>query len=157
MPIGRPMRADRNGFAGFFEDLPVLIIVLGGVCILVASSTRISAETLSGGAEDQLKMAADSIVRFVSSRVDDLRDVGGVPFLSAVARIDLTDCAEQATLERCAFYVAIVILHPDSGVTISSAGHAPVAADRLAVSTELFNALDDSSRSLVVEIRAMVW
>jgi len=151
------MRSNEAGFAGFFEDLPVMIIVLGGVFVLVLTATRISAETMSRSADERLKAVADSIIDRIESEANALDHPAGAPMLSALARLNLTECSEQSTRGNYAYRIVIVVLHPDAGRVIALAGSTPSAEGRLAVSTALMNAMDESSSAAIVEIRAMVW
>ena len=153
----RAMRLDEDGVAGFFEDLPVLIIVLGAVCILVMTATRISAEIISNDAFDRLQTVAESIIDRVRSEATQLAEVRGAPLLSSIVRLNLTDCAEAATLGGHAYKVVIAVLHPGIGSVVASAGRELPVSTCSAASSTLMNAIDESDRSIVIEARAMVW
>jgi len=153
----RVMRISEEGVAGFFEDLPVLMIILGAVSILVTTGARISEEIMSSEAEKRLTIMAGDIIDRIRSEIAGLGEIGTTPLLSSLARLNLTQYGCDSTLGRYSFRIVIAVLHPEVGQIVASAGQDLPGSTRAAVSCAILNAIDELGRSIILEARAVVW
>ncbi len=149
------MRADERGVAGFFEDIPVLIIILAGVSILVSSvviaSERISERRL----QSDLDLAAE---RMLARMMTSLRDAQeGTILISSIGSLNISRCSE-GPLAACAFAVSFVRYYPGTEWLRSESSSGTVPAHATGHASRLFNAADDGRGQIViVEVSVFVW
>ncbi len=149
------MRADESGVAGFFEDLPVLLIILAGVSVLVFSGATASEHL----AEEKIESDLDALAgRFVASiRVSLMRDPSmDHASIAMVKSLNISRCSSDALDDEC-WSAAFVLLSPSNEWlrAESSPGIAPLTGT--GYSSSLFNALLDDGLVGVIEVRILVW
>ena len=148
------VKRNQEGVAGFFEDLPVLLFVLMGVMVLVASATWVSQERASANLESELEEIARDITKAL------LRSIawqhGSVPRLSSVSGMDTVSVAEEVAQLR-SFAVTVASLHPEIVTVATVTRGEPSAATSTGFARLLFNALDDAGLVCLLEVRAVVW
>jgi hypothetical protein len=149
------MRADDSAVAGFFEDLPVLLIILAGVAVLVLSGAAASERLAEADLESELDSLAD---RFVASLMVSLKRDPSMDHTSMalVASLNISRCASDA-LDDESWSVAIVLLSPSTEwLRADSSSETPPRA-ATGYSSSLFNVVLDDGSVGVVEVSAIVW
>lgn len=150
------MKADCEGVAGFFEDLPVLMFVLAGVLVIVATSVWTSNMLDEGRTQDRLDALADQVMNELVLRIEQER--GGVPYptLSGLTSLNMSHVARCITsVHSCS--VAIVERHPDARWLVQWSGGDSGLPTHVAGASKLLNALDERLMVVVVEVRVVVW
>jgi len=143
---------DESGIGGFFEDLPVLVFVLGGVSLLIFSSVWSAGVMSSNEASDTLEKVADGIVQMFV-----LTPCEGIPSVDEVA----SACASYsgAGLESCGgVFVNVSVVHPYTmavGVVVS--GDTAHCTGPMGYAVGVMNAVDSSRLIVILEVRALVW
>jgi len=149
------MRAGDSAIAGFFEDLPVLLIILVGVSVLVLSGAAASERLAEAERERDLGQLAS---RFVASMIVSLeRDPSMChTSMALVASLNISRCASEV-LDDESWSAAIVLLSPGAEwLRAESSSGSPPMADS-GYSSRLFNAVMDDGLIGVVEVSAHVW
>jgi hypothetical protein len=92
------MKADCDGVAGFFEDLPVLMFVLTGVFIVVAAGVWTSNTLEAQRTRNRLELLADGLLSEIvldiearsQTSPEEIRHLTAVPLLSlsVIPRLD---------------------------------------------------------------------
>lgn len=149
------MRDDISGVGGFFEDLPVLALVLTGVAVLVASAVHLSDV-----------VAGERVQRLLDSEAERL--LNGVLSEAGACTPDLFPLAsalESPNMSRCAnglpsgleYSIGVLRLHPDPNwvFTVQSAPDSTPAATGYASS--VINAVLDDGKIAIYEVRVLVW
>lgn len=147
------MWADRSAVAGFFEDIPVLLIVLAGVMSLVLSGVIAAEREQRIGDQRQLDLLAS---RLIDSVAIEAAPDPSIEHASVVvfASLNLTRCAANV-LDDEAFRISVIQLYP-SMEWIRTSSLDPQIRD-VGYASRLFNArLDDGSVG-VLEVAAFVW
>lgn len=146
------MRLDESGVGGFAEDLPVMVFVLAGVCLLVGSAVS-AAEKVRAGDADGLESLAEVLV----SEVMEGFSVTDTPTVTALRSFDIGDCAEPVLVGCDGWFVSLRSVHPEVEL-LQSAGSLPDQSPGSTGScSRLINAYDDDMMLVVVEVRAVVW
>lgn len=150
------MKADCDGVAGFFEDLPVLMFVLTGVFIVVAAGVWTSNALETQRMRDGFEKLAEGIVNEVVLEIEARLGGESLPTLSALSNLNLSHVAGGAVSAHCRS-IAIVERYPEARWLAhwsDVASDSPVQAVGAAT---LLNAFDEHLMVVVVEVRAIVW
>jgi hypothetical protein len=149
------MRADDAAVAGFFEDLPVLLIILAGVSVLVLSGVVASERLAEAEREIELDQTAS---RFVASIMTSLVRDPSMDHTSValLVSLNISRCACDA-LDGESWSASLVLLGTFAEWlrTESSAGTQPLADT--GYSACLLNAVMDDGLIGVVEVTVLVW
>ncbi|MCU0858976.1 MAG: hypothetical protein MUE55_00060 [Thermoplasmata archaeon] len=146
------MRFDERGVGGFAEDLPVMIFVLAGVCLLVGAAVS-AAEKARTGESDELESLAEVLV----SEVMDGFSVTETPTVTALRSFEIVNCAEPVLAGCDGWYVSLRSVHPEIELLQSSGSLPDQAPGATGSCSRLINACDDDMMIVVVEVRAVVW
>ncbi len=147
------MWTDRSAVAGFFEDIPVLLIILTGVMALVLSGFVATEKAQRIEDRRQLDMLALRLVDSVAINIAPDPSVEHAS-LVAFASLNFTRCA-ASVLDDESFGMSVIQLCPSiEWIRIGSVD--PQGQDT-GYASRLFNArLDDGSIG-VLEVVACVW
>ncbi len=146
------MMRDDSGVAGFFEDLPVLAFVLGGIFLLISSSVWCHQITSERDAEARLQADADEYLdKFLATFTDGITPIGEFackcePLVSGLGS------------GFSGFLLNVSVVHPYPAIVITvlcddKAG----VCDMTAFSSGFLNAIDEARITLIVEVRLLVW
>jgi hypothetical protein len=151
----RSVRPDDSAIAGFFEDLPVLLIVLAGVAILVFSgvsaSERISRESAQRSLDATAARFVDSIMLSLSRSLTDQH-----VSLSAIMSVNVSLCA-GGTLCHEFYRIAFVELYPDVRWIRVETDAMGVLGGDTGYASRLINAVMDDGAVGIVGVTAFVW
>jgi hypothetical protein len=149
------MRDDESAVGGFFEDLPVLVIVLCGVVAIVSASVWSSGQI----ANEQFVQELDEIARgFADRLVEAALQVEGGDYPSVDKLRTLNISRLSIGLPKTIGYaVSIVEVYPSlEWLRQFVSDEKPISSDAVA-SIRLMNAVDSLSRIVIVEARVIVW
>ncbi|MCU0853069.1 MAG: hypothetical protein MUC90_07465 [Thermoplasmata archaeon] len=149
------MRHDDAAVGGFFEDLPVLVLVLCGVAAIVSASVWSSGQI----ADEQSVRELDEIAqRFVDRLVEAALQVegGGYPSVDKLRVLNISRLA-MGLPKAIGYAVSIVEIYPSLEWLLQYVSDGkPISTDASA-SIRLVNAIDPWSRIVIVEARVIVW
>jgi hypothetical protein len=144
---------DRSAVAGFFEDIPVLLIILVGVMSLVLSGVVAAERAQHIENQKQLDLLASRLIDSVAINVAPDPAVEHASMV-AFASLNATRCAANV-LDDELFGISVIQLYP-SMEWIQTRSPDPQRQDT-GYASRLFNArLDDGSIG-VLEVVAFVW
>jgi hypothetical protein len=144
---------DRSAVAGFFEDIPVLLIILVGVMSLVLSGVVAAERAQHIENQKQLDLLASRLIDSVAINVAPDPAVEHASMV-AFASLNATRCAANV-LDDESFGISVIQLYP-SMEWIQTRSPDPQRQDT-GYASRLFNArLDDGSIG-VLEVVAFVW
>lgn len=147
------MWTDRSAVAGFFEDIPVLLIILVGVMSLVLSGVVAAERAQHIENQKQLDLLASRLIDSVAINVAPDPAVEHASMV-AFASLNATRCAANV-LDDELFGISVIQLYP-SMEWIQTRSPDPQRQDT-GYASRLFNArLDDGSIG-VLEVVAFVW
>ena len=150
------MKADCDGVAGFFEDLPVLMFVLTGVFIVVAAGVWTSNTLEAQRMRDRLEALAEGLVNEVVLETE--ARLGGESFstVSALSHLNLSHLAGGVLpAHRCS--IAIIERYPEARWLVHWPDETPDSPIQAVGASRLLNAFDEHLMVVVVEVRAIVW
>jgi hypothetical protein len=148
------VRSDQRGVAGFFEDLPVLIIVLAGVSILVSSAVVASERISERRAQIDLELLAERMLDRMMTSLRDAQD--GTILTSSIGSLNISRCSEGYR-SGYAYAVGFVQCYPDTEWLRSETSSGAVLAHATGYASRLFNAAGSGGRIVVVEVSVLVW
>ncbi|MCX6658541.1 MAG: hypothetical protein NTY62_07670 [Euryarchaeota archaeon] len=150
------MKADCDGVAGFFEDLPVLMFVLTGVFIVVAAGVWTSNTLEAQRIRDGLGALAEGLVNEAFLEVEARLGGESFPTVSALSNLNLSHLAGGVLpAHRCS--IAIIERYPEVRWLVHWFDETPDSPIQAVGAAKLLNALDDHLMVVVVEVRAIVW
>ena len=148
------MRFDGKAVGGFFEDLPVLAIILTGTALLLSANAFIVGQRCDADTVRALEAAAESLADGVLLELTD-RDAMSVP----IERLKALEASSvDSFVEGCyGWAVAITLLHPwqETIVTVRSDGAARV--EDAGWHSQLFNVAIGITGVAVAELVAVVY
>jgi hypothetical protein len=144
----------KDGVAGFFEDLPVLLFVLMGVTVLVASAAWASRENADRELEKELDETARHVVRALLGSV--LKQFGPTPRVSSLDGVDILSIVSDEA-RGYSFSVTVSSLCPASGIVRAATAGEVSTAVRTGFASLPFNALDERGLVVILEVRTIVW
>ena len=150
-----PVRPDDTAIAGFFEDLPVLLIVLAGVTMLVVSGVAAS-ERLS---EQRVQRALDALAaRFTDSIMLSLSRSMTHQHISmaSIESVNISRCAADALGLEC-YHVAFVEYFPDVRWVRSESRSEDTLRANTGYAAHLVNAVMPDGGVVIVGVIAIVW
>ena len=149
------MRSDETAVAGFFEDLPVLLIVLAGVSALVLSGVTASERLAEMENQAELESLAG---RFVVTMAVSLNMDPSVEHasISSVRSLNISRCACDA-LDTESWTAAIVLLRPHVIWLRTESRTVVEPTTSTGYSSMLLNVVMDDGIVGVVEVKALVW
>lgn len=148
------MRIDTLGVAGFFEDLPVLLLVLAGVSSVALTGAWCAEQHVESAREEGLSATAEAIVR---STLFAASDGGSSPLsvdaLFALDPEDLTDAGSA-----CAGWVVVIeVVHPMYWRHELPSGTPSPCTTDLGWASELVNAAYEGDLVAIVEVTGVAW
>lgn len=145
-----------DAVGGFFEDLPVLALVLMGTLTLLSSSVVSSQELSADRDADRLDALADGVVKGIVSRLTGDEAVEVMPTVSALRHVNLSAFlgGSGADVDCCA---GIMLVHPRAEWLCSFGTGDPHGAVRTGFREAVMNALCDDGSVAVAVVRAIVW
>lgn len=149
------MRSDDTAVAGFFEDLPVLLIILAGVSTLVLSGATAGERLAELENQAELESLAS---RFVISMAVSLATDPSVEHasISSVRSLNISRCASDA-IDAESWSAAVVLLSP-SVIWLRAESRTDVEPTTCTgYSAMLLNVMMDDGVVGVVEVKALVW
>lgn len=150
------MKADCDGVAGFFEDLPVLMFVLTGVFILVTAGVWTSNTLEAQRMRDRLKALAEDLVNEIVLETEARPGTESFPTVSALSRLNLSHLAGGVLSDhRCS--IAIIERYPEVRWLVHWSDETPGPPIQAIGAARLLNAFDEHLMVVVVEVRAIVW
>ncbi len=150
------MRADCDGIAGFFEDLPVLMFILTGVFIIVAAGVWTSNTLESQRVRDRLEALSDKLVNEIILEIE--ARLGGESFLtlSALSNLNLSHLVD-GVLPTHGCSIAVIERYPEVRWLVHLSDMTPDSPVQAVGDARLLNAIDESLMVVVVEVRVIVW
>jgi len=150
------MKADCDGVAGFFEDLPVLMFVLTGVFILVTAGVWTSNTLEAQRMRDRLKALAEDLVNEIVLETEARPGRESLSTVSALSRLNLSHLAGGVLSDhRCS--IAIIERYPEVRWLVHWSDETPGPPIQAIGAARLLNAFDEHLMVVVVEVRAIVW
>ena len=150
------MKADCDGVAGFFEDLPVLMFVLTGVFIIVAAGVWTSNTLEAQRMRDRLEALAEGLVNEVVLETEARLGGESFPTVSALSHLNLSHLAGGVLpAHRCS--IAIIERYPEARWLVHWPDETPDSPIQAVGAARLLNAFDEHLMVVVVEVRAIVW
>jgi len=149
------MYDDTAGVAGFFEDIPVLALVLVGVSTLVASGVHLYAlET-----DERLVQTLHREARELMCRI--IREAGApspdmLPFAAALEPTNLSRYAAELP-DGLGYSVSVVRLHPNPEWLFSIRSSSISQAACTGFASSRLNAIMSDGLVGVFEVRVIVW
>jgi hypothetical protein len=150
------MKADCDGVAGFFEDLPVLMFVLTGVFIVVAAGVWTSNLLEAQRMRDKLDALAEGLVNEVVLEVEAPLTGDSFPTVSTLSHLNLSHLASGVpSVHHCS--IAIIERYPEVRWLVLWSGETSDHPIQAFAAAKLLNAFDEHLMIVVVEVRAIVW
>jgi hypothetical protein len=150
------MKADCDGVAGFFEDLPVLMFVLTGVFIVVAAGVWTSNTLEAQRMRDRFESLAEGLVNEVVLEIEARLGGESLPTVSALSNLNLSHLAGGAmSAHRCS--VAIIERYPEARWLVHWSDETADSPVQAVGAATLLNAFDEHLMVVVVEVRVIVW
>jgi hypothetical protein len=150
------VKADCSAVAGFFEDLPVVVIVLAGVMTILLSASWAALRIQEGNSSELLREDADdALVRFLA---EFARPATGEshPTVRHLQTINISAWA-RGHIESEWFLFSLVLVHP-SWIILAQAQHGDFEhAISCGYSSGLLNALTDDGMVGIVKVNVLVW
>ena len=150
------MKADDAGVAGFFEDLPVLMFVLVGVASLVLSGTWVSRNLNTVQVQEELDSLAEDLVNNLMSRLLRPETPGLMPSESSARNMNISDIVRAVVGEKH-YLVAIIARYPSYTWLNTGSDNDSLSPNATGYCSRLLNVLDCDARTIVLEVRALVW
>ena len=150
------MMADDGGVAGFFEDLPVLMFVLAGVFIIVATGVWTSDALARQRFHSKLEGLAEELVNDIIHEVRVRAGANQLPSVGILSSLDLGRLAAESVRSYC-YSIAIVERFPTTQWLVNCSKASGSQPFESAGSALLLNALDSQLRVVVVEVKVLVW
>jgi hypothetical protein len=149
------VRSDDSAIAGFFEDLPVLLIVLAGVATLVLSgvsaSERLSRESAQRALDNTAARFVDSIMLSLSKSLTDQH-----VSLSAIMSVNVSSCTSGVLCHE-SYRVAFVELYPEVRWLRVEPNAADLSGTDTGFASHLINTVMNDGAVGVVGVTAFVW
>jgi hypothetical protein len=150
------MKADCDGVAGFFEDLPVLMFVLTGTFIVVAAGVWTSNTLEARRVQDRLEALAEGLVNDIVLEIEARLGGESFPTVSSLSNLNLSHVAGGALSDHhCS--VAIIERYPEVRWLVHWSYKTPDLPIQAVGAAKLLNAFDEHLMVVVVEVRAIVW
>jgi hypothetical protein len=150
------MLRGEDAVGGFFEDLPVLALVLLGVFLLVSTSGLASRE-LSGRRElERLESVAEDIAKAILGHLSSGDGTGHMPTVQAMRQLNLRALADPVA--SCAGYCAsVVLMHPSTEWLSSATTGDILAAQHVVYAGGFLNAALEDGSVAIVEVNVLAW
>jgi hypothetical protein len=148
------MRCDDNGVGGFVEDLPVLVLILAGVCVLLCAgswSAEIRARSL---ADEDLGRLAERAVDEVVWALSD--GAGGCVDVDSVAKANLSR-VKSLVPDGIAWLLTVEVVHPWSEPLLLVESGDERNASNTRSDIRLLNAPYGSGGCAVLKVVVVVW
>ena len=147
------MENDVNGIGGFFEDLPVLILLLAGVSSVVLTSAWSVEQRAQGEELEELNRSAERILGSALAAASD--DGDGEFALEDLLRLDCRAIGLEPGIDG--WVVVVEVVHPfmDGAVARSSASEPTPSS--VGWASTVVNATYSGDMVAVVEVTCLVW
>ena len=149
------VRPGFDGVAGFFEDIPVLAIILVGVGALVSTGVGVAKDEAAERSQEYLEAQSERLLSCIMSEIGR-RSQGLLPSAIILRNLNMTECA-SALHEGVCWAVSIVELHPQVVFWISVVGDACGRVTATGYSAALMNACLEDGLVGIFEVRVLVW
>ena len=149
------MKSDLAAVAGFFEDLPVLVLVLAGVLSLIFSSVWVSEARSSAQKDSELTFEAREIVSRTSQEIKFSGASDVIPLLGHVKSLNLSDCSLVA--QSYDVHLTIQIVYPKKELVCEYSSNDDPGSSSTGFASKFLNAIDDSGLTIILEVQAIVW
>ncbi len=150
------MLRGEDAVGGFFEDLPVLALVLLGVFLLVSTSALASQESSRRRELERLESITEDITEAIIGHFACGDEAGHLSTVSAMREVNLRALADA--IADCTGYCAsVVLLHPRTEWLSSTTTGDVLAAQQVAYAAGFLNAVLDDGSVAVVEVRVLAW
>lgn len=145
------VRSDSSAIGGFFEDLPVLVIVVSGFLVLASAATWASGQLTESRDSAQLSELAHRLSDAVLAEILQSQ----VPSIRSLAELNMSQLAESSDMIDA--LVTILEIYPRV-LYIVSQGEGPSEVNApTGFSREYFNAITDEGLVAPMELRVIVW
>ncbi len=150
-----PVRSDESAVAGFFEDMPVLLIILAGVAVLVISGTFAGERMRDARNQEELDVLAS---RFVDSVI---MSMSADPYiehvsLSAIHSVNITRCATE-TFASESYKISFLLCYPNLERIRSASSLDEFLCEDTGYSSLMMNVVLNDGTIGVAEVSAIVW
>lgn len=149
------MRNDEYAIAGFFEDLPVMLIILAGVATLAISGMTASGRISQQQAQAEIDTLAGRLVDSIIVSMSRGPTIEHVP-LSATISVNTSRCAADV-LDGESWSVAYIIRYPQVGWLLVEKSSEDKPLKDTGYASRLVNVVVDNGTVGVLEVTAIVW
>lgn len=149
------MRSDERAVAGFFEDIPITLIVLAGVALIVSSSVWSSARMAEDDRLEGLHAAAQRAANRFVKEIREQSSAVGLPELKWIESINLTALLLPILAPLCFSMNVSLAGCQHWHVLVEEEGSTPATATGFA--HEWFNAVTTEGAVVICEVRLIVW
>jgi len=148
------MRSDDSAVGGFVEDLPVLFFVLGGVMMLMVTSTWASQQLVNSDLQRRLDATAWSVLEELLEVIRG--DTQDVPSTSHMNQSGLASAVIRCDIP-CPFTVSIWERYPEQSLLSSRQSPGVEMCESSAHASRLMNAVNDRGLIVVLEVSVLVY
>lgn len=140
---------------GFIEDLPVMALVLCGVATIIASSVWSSDRIADGQLEEELRGIAQ---QFADRLVEAALTAEGTehPSICRISELNVSRLAADLP-EGVGYAASFVQVYPTIEWILQESSCEMPVPERACGASRLLNALDESFRAVIVEVRVVAW
>lgn len=146
------VRSDEAAVGGFAEDLPVLMFVLAGVCMLVVSAVN-ATQDAQGVPGPELEHRAE----LFAEGILDVACVADIPTVSGLRSLNISDCLQPLAGDCTGSFVTVRSVYPTADTLLSWGSLPTERPDAAGCCSRLADALDDDGTVVVVEVTVIVW
>lgn len=146
------MKADEQAVAGFFEDLPVLALILAGVALLLATGAAVAGRLDAARAHDDLEALAHEFLLGIIVQVGNPENPHILPMLDRVLAVDIRDAPGGLS----GYMMSMTLRHPSVQLLRTEATGVPPSSIT-GYDSALLNAVDDRGFVVILEVRVVVW
>jgi hypothetical protein len=150
------MQADDSGVAGFFEDLPVLMFVLGGVSVLILTGAWVAMCEQRARATQELEDVAQELAERLLDQIGAV-DPSLPPMIATVEGVRPENVSDEL-LGSLQASVSVVKLYPEVGWVFTwSSADGTSAILSTGAHVALFNVRMNDGSVGIAELRVVVW
>ena len=146
---------DESGVGGFFEDLPVLVFVLAGTCVMILSAVSVSDAIVSREKIKELEYLANRCADRVVSELVGAHP-GAVIMVESLCATRLCKVISDC-LDGHGFRMGIAMVHPVFEWLLEASSASSAILESASSSSRLANGLTDEGYIAVLVVRIIVW
>lgn len=143
-----------DAVAGFFEDLPVLVIVLSGAMILASTATWVSREVSDARNSEILVDRAQLLASRIMTEIRNGHAEAQVPTIRSLQGLNLSRILEDS--EAAVAAVSIQMVYPRAEFVVGLDTKPSDQPRSSGYCSEHFNAMTDKGLAAVLELRVIV-